>query len=209
MPINIGKKAVDSITGELSPVIGVRLNAENNTVIPVTQSSGGHRKPPVPAGAEAVLEEEIITRRSYWKAQRKREEELTRIEHKLAVTLLQDVDSVTVKSVSKALEDIDVGANQLQESNKAEVQRRGAAQHEYSIGLPTEVVAVLTDCDTRECETEESHVAAHVKFADSVRKFFNRLQQEEKKFKDKMDQIEGNCNLLIVCLIFFMSCNDN
>jgi 7-keto-8-aminopelargonate synthetase-like enzyme len=133
-----------------------------------------------------------VTRRNYWKSQRKREEELTRGEHKLAVMLLQDVDSVTVKSVSKALEDIDMGANQLQESSKAEVQRRGAAHHEYSNSLPPEVIAVLEDCDAKECEMEEAHVATHVKFADAVRKFFSKLQQEEKKFKEKMDQIQGN-----------------
>jgi hypothetical protein len=136
VPINIGKKAIDPISGEMSPVIGVRLNNETNTVVPVTLSSGGHRKQTAPPGAAAMLEEEIVARRSYWRRQRQKEEELTQVEHKLALMLLQDVDSVTVKSVSKALEDIDAGANHLEESGKREVQRRGAAEHEYSSVLP-------------------------------------------------------------------------
>lgn len=185
----------------MSPVIGVRMNAETNTVVPVTLSSAAHRKKAAPPGAAAMLEEEIVARRSYWRQQRQKEEELTRVEHKLALMLLRDVDSVTVKSVSKGLEDVDTGANDLEESSKREVQRRGAAEHEYSTVLPPEVIAVLTDCDARECEMEEGHVAAHVKFADSVRKFFNKLQQEEKKFKDKMEQIEGNHCPIIVYII--------
>ena len=55
----------------------------------------------------------------------------------------------------------------------------------------SQVIAVLTDCDSRECEAEEGHVSAHVKFADAVRKFFNKLQTEEKKYKEKMDQLTG------------------
>ncbi len=41
--INIGKKAVDPVTGDLSPIIGVRINPETQTVVPVTLSSGAHR----------------------------------------------------------------------------------------------------------------------------------------------------------------------
>jgi len=53
--------------------------------------------------------------------------------------LLRDVDSVTVKSLSRALEDIDMGANSLAEHAKRETQRRGAAETEYSSVLPPEV----------------------------------------------------------------------
>ena len=191
VPISIGKQAIDPISGELSPVIGVRLNTETDTVVPITLSSGGHRKKAPPPGAAAMLEEEIVARRSFWRRQRQKEEEVTQVEHKLALTLITDVDSVTVKSVSKALEEIDGGSTVLAEAGKREVQRRGAAEHEYSSVLPPEVIAVLTDCDAKECEMEEGHIAAHVKFADAVRKFFNKLQQEEKKFKEKMEQISG------------------
>ncbi|KAH3750553.1 hypothetical protein DPMN_185080 [Dreissena polymorpha] len=194
VPISIGKKAIDPISGELSPVIGVRLNAETDTVVPITLSSSSHRKKAAPPGAAAMLEEEIVARRGYWRRQRQREEEITAVEHNLAQTLLRDVDSVTVKFVARALEEIDSGANSLAESGKREVQRRGAAEQEYSSVLPPEVVAVLTDCDARECEMEEGHVGAHVKFADAVRKFFNKLQQEEKKYKDKMEQLRGGDN---------------
>ena len=179
------------MSGELSPVIGVRTNPETNTVVPVTLSSAAHRKRTPPPGALAMLEEEIVARRSFWRRQRQKEEELTSAEHKLALTLIHDMDNVTVKSVEKALEEIDAGANTIAESGKREVQRRGAAEQEYGNVLPPEVIAVLTDADMRECEKEEGHVAAHVKFANSIRKFFNKLQQEEKKYKDKMGSFDG------------------
>ena len=110
--------------------------------------------------------------------------------------LIQDIDSVTVRTVSQALEEIDSGANALHEAYKKEFQRRGAAEQEYSTMLPPEVVAVLTDCDSRESEMEDAHISAHVKFADTVRKFFTKLQQEEKNFKEKIDQVQGNRNVV-------------
>ena len=50
VPITIGVLAVDPITAELSPVTGVRTNPETGVVIPVTLSSGGHRKRKAPIG---------------------------------------------------------------------------------------------------------------------------------------------------------------
>jgi len=62
VPISIGKTAIDPVSGELSPVIGVRLNAETDTVVPVTLASSSHRKKLAPPGAAAMLEEEILAR---------------------------------------------------------------------------------------------------------------------------------------------------
>ena len=50
VPITIGVLAVDPITAELSPVTGVRTNPETGVVIPVTLSSGGHKKRKAPVG---------------------------------------------------------------------------------------------------------------------------------------------------------------
>ena len=196
-PISIGRHAIDPVSGEISPVIGVRMNPETNTAVPITLSSAGHRKRPPPPGALAMLEEEIVMRQSFWRRQRQKEEELTAVEHKLALKLLHDMDSVTAKSVEKSLEEIDTCANTIAESAKREVQRRGAAEQEYGNVLPPEVIAVLTDADTRECEKEDGHIASHVRFADSIRKFFNKLQQEEKKYKDKIDTLDGEFGVFL------------
>ena len=51
VPITIGANAVDPVTAELSPVIGVRTNPETGVVIPVTLASGGHKHRKAPLGS--------------------------------------------------------------------------------------------------------------------------------------------------------------
>ena len=72
----ISRKAVDPVSGEMSPVIGARLNPESRLVVPVTQASSAHRKPKPPPGALGLLEEEIVARRGNWRRQRQREMEV-------------------------------------------------------------------------------------------------------------------------------------
>ena len=84
--------------------------------------------------------------------------------------------------------------NQLSEAAKAEGQRRGAATQEISTIIPPDVVAILTDGDPREAEREESHVGAHVRFCEAVKKFFGKLEQEEKRYKERLSELEGAMN---------------
>ena len=72
----ISRKAVDPVSGEMSPVIGARLNPESRLVVPVTQASSAHRKPKPPPGALGLLEEESVARRGFWRRQRQREAEV-------------------------------------------------------------------------------------------------------------------------------------
>ena len=54
VPIMIGHKAVDPVTGDLSPVTGVRISADTGTVVPVTLAGGGNKKKP-PLGAVSII----------------------------------------------------------------------------------------------------------------------------------------------------------
>ena len=194
LPIAIGRKAVDPVTGEISPVIGIRSNPENGMAIPITLSSGGPRKKKPPPGALAMLEEELVARRGFWRRQRAKEREITLKEHQFAQQLLFNVESVTSQSVQKFLDEIDSDVHQLSEAEKREVQRRGGAEQEYATILPPEVIAVLTDGDAKEAEAEEAHVAQHVRFCDMLRRFFTKLQQEEKLYKDRISDLQGAMN---------------
>ena len=62
VPIMVGQKAVDTSTGELSFVVGARLDA--GAVVPVTQSSCKHRRRKPPAGATMALDDEVDTMRA-------------------------------------------------------------------------------------------------------------------------------------------------
>ena len=178
----------------MSPVISVRSNPDNGLAIPVTLSTGGARKKKPPPGALAMLEEELVARRTYWRRQRQHEKEVTYKEHQTAQQLLFDMDSVTSKTIQKFLEDIDVEVHNMSESEKREFQRRGGAEQEYSLVVPPDVVAVLTQGDANEHSHEEGHIAAHVKLCDVLRKFYAKLQQEEKQFKDKLGDLDGAMN---------------
>lgn len=178
----------------MSPVISVRSNPENGMAVPVTLSSGGPRKRKPPPGALAMLEEELIARRTYWRRQRQHEKEITLREHIMAQMLLHDLDSVTSKTIQKFLEEIDVEVHTLSESEKREFQRRGGAEQEYSLVVPPDVIAVLTQGDANEHNCEEAHVSSHVKLCDVLRRFYNKLQQEEKQFKDRLGDLEGAMN---------------
>ena len=60
VPIMIGEKAVDTITAELSVVVGARL--DSGAVVPITQSSTKHRRRKPPAGATMALDDEVSVR---------------------------------------------------------------------------------------------------------------------------------------------------
>jgi len=194
MPIQIGNKAVDLVTGELSPVIGVRLSPDTGTVIPVTQSSGGVGRRKAPAGAASALEDEVASRRAFWRRQRQREEELTLDEFTLAQNCLYDIDSVSATNVERALSRQAEFCKGLDEAAKAESQRRADAEPEYTQVLPPDVVSLLTDADELERKGEELHLVAHNKYAGMVSKFFEKLAAEEAKFREKLVDLEGAMN---------------
>ncbi|XP_013391352.1 uncharacterized protein LOC106159584 [Lingula anatina] len=194
VPIMIGRQAVDTVTGELSPISGVRIDPETNTVVPITLSSGGHKKRRPPLGAVAMLEEEIVARRGFWRRQRQREETLTMQEFHLAQHLMHNMESLTAKEVENTLASVSESTYELSESASREVQRRKDAEEELSTVLPPNVVAVLTQGDQYEREREEAHHSAHKKFVEATQKFLKKLEAEEQKFHTRMADLEGAMN---------------
>ena len=190
----IGHKCVDPLTGELSPISGVRVRPETDSVIPVTLSSGGHRKRKPPLGAVAMLEDEVVARRSFWRRQRQREAEITQQEFKLAHGMLHDLDSMNLGKVDLTLDGILDKARALDDAAKREVQRRADATQEFTSVLPPDVITVLGEGDELEHQAEENHGASHRKFVEIVRKFVQKLQAEEKRYKDRLDELVGSLN---------------
>lgn len=114
--------------------------------------------------------------------------QLSKKEQALALTMMYNLDTMTSRSVQKSLEDIDAQAHQLLENAKREVQRRGAAQQDYAAVVPADIVAILTAGDREEHERGDAHVAAHVKFSEVIRKCFAKLEQEEKRYRDRWER---------------------
>ena len=194
IPIMIGHKCVDPLTGELSPISGVRVRTDTDTIVPVTLSSGGHRKRKPQLGAVAMLEDEVVARRSFWRRQRQRETEITQLEFKLAHQMLHGLDTVKLEMTGMALDNILDKAQALDDASKREVQRRADATREFTSVLPPDVVTVLVEGDESERRAEETHGASHGKFVEIVRKFVQKLQDEEKLYKDRLDELIGSLN---------------
>lgn len=71
-----------------------------------------------------------------------------------------------------------------------EVQRRTEASVDHAAGLPPDIVAVLTMFDALERKKEESHNTAHKRFADAITRFFDKLQTEETKYNNRMEELQ-------------------
>lgn len=61
---------------------------------------------------------------------------------------------------------------------------------DHAAALPTDVVAVLTLFDKVERDREESHNTAHKRFTDAITRFFDKLQVEETKYNNRMEELQ-------------------
>ena len=193
IPIMLGNKAVDPVTGDLSPICGVRISPETETVIPVTLASGGQKKRKPNPSLLAIVENESVARRSFWRRQRQKENDIAATEFLLCSQLIDQKANIGISKVEETLEDIQTTVASLTDASKREIQRRGDAAQEWTY-LPPEVVAILTQEDNIERDREEQHQNAHDKFADTVNRFFKKMQEEEGKYKERMAELEGAMN---------------
>ena len=194
VPIMIGRKAVDNVTGELSPVIGVRITPDTNVVVPVTQSSGSRNKRRPPLGAIAMLQDEIVARRGFWRRQQEREAELSAQEFTLSQKILSSTESMKVTKLETSLDGISEKAHTLNEASQREKQRRTQAEEEMISLLPPDVISVLTEGDQSEAKAEEDHYKAHNKYITYIRKFGQKLQGEELRLNERLSELEGSMN---------------
>ena len=80
----------------------------------------------------------------------------------------------------------------LADAAHREVQRRSEASVDHAAVLPPDVVAVLTMFDASEREKEEGHNNAHIRFADSITRFFDKLRTEETKYNNTFRRVGGS-----------------
>lgn len=78
----------------------------------------------------------------------------------------------------------------LADAAHREVQRRSEASVDHAAVLPPDVVAVLTMFDASEREKEGGHNNAHIRFADSITRFFDKLRTEETKYNNRMEELQ-------------------
>ena len=178
----IGRQAVDSVTGDVGAVCGVRVATDTDTVVPLTLTSAGPRPHRPPPGALAVMEDEVVARRSHWRRQRERETDATGGEF-----------AAVSKGNGQKVAPLAERADALDESAKREVGRRATAAREFGATLPAGVTAALTAGDEAEQTAETRHATAHKRFCSAAQKLAQRVHDEEKRHVSRFGDLdEGN-----------------
>ena len=188
VPIELGRLAVDAVSGEISPVCGVRIDAETRTVVPVTLSSSSKSSRMKSRGfaSDDALDSDAVARRSYWRRQRQKADELIAEETTMMRRLLEseyEIDLTTVRDGLDAVADL---TRQLETATATETRRRVDVATE---SVPAEVIAMVTEYDAEERELESLHVASHARFAAAVRRFIAKAKEENSKYETHMSQL--------------------
>ena len=193
VPIALGKQALDSVTAEQSPVCGVRINPETKTVVPVTLSSRGHKKRNATVGSESLLEDDAAARHSFWRRQKQKGYDVVNEEAILMADLLDPEYHIDLARVNSGLDSITDMTRQIDDSLKRETQRRADIAAEHATRMPPDVVAIMTEYDSEERDLEKTFISYHAKFTGTVRRFTQKLQEENAKYDARLaDLREAN-----------------
>ncbi|KAK6469303.1 hypothetical protein HHUSO_G32740 [Huso huso] len=186
VPISIGARAVDPVTGEIAPVVGACFDPCRNTVVPITQTYSRSLRGKTSLQLVDLLEREMKLRDEYWKDQRQKEEELLRG----LSSLLQDYCTTNARGgLEKArwkdhiieLKRLCVG---LQGASLAETQRRALQASDLSFAMPSQVISIVTKVDREEGEQ-------HLCFAAVFREMLEKVSQASDKMKQEEDRLRA------------------
>ncbi|XP_041098190.1 uncharacterized protein si:dkey-103g5.4 isoform X2 [Polyodon spathula] len=211
VPISIGARAVDPVTGEIAPVVGARFDPCRNTVVPKTQTCSRSLRGKTSLQVVDLLEREMKLRDEYWKDQRQKEEELLRG----LTDLLQNYcstnarggkekarwkDHITVlrglcvcvcvlqarwKDHITVLRGLCVG---LQGASLAETQRRAFQASDLSFAMPSQVIYIMTKVDREEGEQHTRFAAVFGEMLEKVSQASDKMKQEEDRLRAQAQQ---------------------
>ncbi|KAG9348574.1 hypothetical protein JZ751_002310, partial [Albula glossodonta] len=178
--IRIGARTVDPVTRTVGAVVGARLDALRQTVVPVTVSSSLSTTDNVDRTQVDILQREWCMRNAYWRQQRQKEEDLltdlhTSVQRCLYAVLQSGTDLEHWADRERQLRE---AVTELHEAAQAEVQRRAAQRSELLALLPPHVLLLLTTDDELEWEQQCWWWAELGAGLDRVGAGVDRLQQE-------------------------------
>ncbi|XP_039352856.1 uncharacterized protein LOC120375904 [Mauremys reevesii] len=197
VPITVGARTIDPITGETGPVIGAQTDPWTNIVIPIVQSLGALPRGAADPDLLSILEKEINSRQMYWHRQREREEELLK---ELNFIFLDVLDAVKEGKAQKIrykdkLKDIEETCHFLEESSLQEAQRRTARDLSRLLGSE---LSLLSKAERDEKEQEVRVILVIRKALEKMVQFIQKMQLEEgrlqRQMKEKVWQRSKNFN---------------
>ncbi|XP_042707937.2 uncharacterized protein LOC122173896 [Chrysemys picta bellii] len=197
VPITVGARTIDPITGETGPVIGAQTDPWTNIVIPTVQSLGALPRGAADSDLLSILEKEINSRQMYWHRQREREEELLK---ELNFVFLDVLDAVKEGKAQKIrykdkLKDIEETCHFLEGPSLQEAQRRTARDRSSLLGSE---LSLLSKAEKDEKEQEVQVILLIRKALEKMVQFIQKMQLEEgrlqRQMKEKAWQRSKNSN---------------
>ncbi|XP_070621681.1 uncharacterized protein [Erythrolamprus reginae] len=189
VPITIGFRAIDPITGETGPVIGAQINPWTKAVLPVVQSQGRLPRENIDPDLLAVLARELMARRAYWRSQREKEQEIFKeVEH-----LSRDIlDAAKEGKIGKSwfrekLKAADKICHLLESSSVQESQRQ-AGRDLTALGSPERSLWSRADKDEKEQEAKVQFLLR--KTLEKLAQFVRKTQLEDQRIAMQLKEAE-------------------
>ncbi|XP_019364073.1 PREDICTED: uncharacterized protein LOC109291478 [Gavialis gangeticus] len=189
VPITVGARTIDPVTGEPGPVIGTRTNPWTNTVVPIVQSLGALPRGVADPDLLNLLENEINSRQNYWHCQREKEEYLQKELNFVFLDILDAVEEGKVKKIryKEKLKDIEEMCHFLEESSLQEAQRRTARDLSSLLGLELSL-QLKVNRDEREQEVKLLLVIR--KMLEKLMEFIKKMQLAESRVQIQLKEKE-------------------
>ncbi|XP_031439943.1 uncharacterized protein si:dkey-103g5.4 [Clupea harengus] len=184
VPIRLGAPTVDPVTGTLSPVVGVRLDAVKRTVVPLTPSHLSSLGDSTDSVQLDTLQKEVCVRLCYWRQQRHKEEELLGD----LEAALRHTHTVQWAECEHQLREV---VQELQEAAQMETQRRHTHTGELTHLLPTHIINILTQGDEEEWEQQCVWQTELVTGLNRISVCVERMQEQEEAKAHHALQLTG------------------
>ncbi|XP_061684126.1 uncharacterized protein si:dkey-103g5.4 isoform X6 [Syngnathoides biaculeatus] len=203
--IRYGSQAVDPVTAAVAPVVGARLDALTNTVVPVTASYWLAEADQTDSTQVEALKKEMSARNTYWQQQRRREEDvLSGADSTVFRCFLRLTEAGCHQEVQWSGKRLREAAVELHHIAQAEAQRRAAQRATLVLMLPLHVVNILSLVDEEEWDQHCVWYTELVSALDMVDVCMQKLQQEqdrETRLGEMWEQCSSRLSDLDVALI--------
>ncbi|XP_060550987.1 uncharacterized protein LOC117670160 [Pantherophis guttatus] len=193
VPITIGFRAIDPITGEMGPVIGAQINPWTKAVLPVVQSQGCLPRENVDPDLLAALVKELMARRAYWHSQREKEQEIFKEVDHLSRDIL---DAAKEGKIGKfwfreKLKAADKICHLLESSSVQEGQRQ-VGRDLTVLGNPERSLWLRVDKDEKEQEAKVQLLLR--KTLEKLAHFLRKTQLDDHRIEMQLKEAERHWN---------------
>ncbi|XP_077467722.1 uncharacterized protein LOC144083614 [Stigmatopora argus] len=201
--IRYGVLAVDPVTATLSPVVGVRMDAITDTVVPITAAYWLAVMDRTDGTQVEALEREVCARNVFWQLQRRREEDIfSDMDANVFRCFLSGMEDDCYQEVQWTSRPLREAAAEMHDLAQAEAQRR-VAQHAFlAESLPSHLLNILSLVDQEEWNQHRIWHTDLVSSLDMMDVSVDQLRQSQDKWStQKEDDWTASVHVTVAALI--------